>query len=201
MRLEEPAWRDTPAAGDPPLTKKLIVAAVLLLFLAAGCGGIPVNDPHAPLASIFDVDECVPDPTGTTMTDGITILQNQSSGTVIIEHAGFYGAHHLVYVRAVMVPMRYDGVGFSATWPPDRGSISQPGLRWNERVNAIGAKVPPHPNRNGYRNLIIAMRPTAHKGTALGVQIIYRENGQEYDLRTHARLGVIVAKTAYHCGF
>lgn len=61
--------------------------------------------------------------------------------------------------------------------------------------------MPPHPNRNGYRNLVIAMRPTAQKGTALGVQIIYRENGKEYELRTHAKLGVIMAKTAYHCGF
>lgn len=180
---------------------KLIVAAVLPL-LAAGCGGsIPVNDPHAPLASIFDVNECIPDPTGTTMTDGLTILQNQSGGTVVIEHTRFFGAHHLVYVRAVVVPMRYAGVGFSATWPPDKGSINQPGLRWNERVNAVGAKVPPHPSRNGYRNLVIAMRPTAHKGTAAGVQIIYRENGQEYELRTHANLGVIVTQTAYNCRF
>lgn len=84
-------------------------------------GGIPVNDSHAPLVSIFDVNECVPDPTGTTMTDGITILQNQSSGTLVIEHARFYGAHHLVYVRAVVVAMRYDAVGFSRAGHQTRG--------------------------------------------------------------------------------
>jgi hypothetical protein len=54
-----------------------------------------------------------------------------SSGTVIIEHARFFGAHHLVYVRAVVVPIRYDG--------------------------------------------------------------------KQYELRTHAKLGVVVAKTAFHC--
>jgi hypothetical protein len=50
---------------------------------------------------------------------------------VIIEHARFFGAHHLVYVRAVVVPIRYDG--------------------------------------------------------------------KQYELRTHAKLGVVVAKTAFHC--
>ncbi len=178
---------------------KAIAAAGLLLFLAAGCGPTGGNDSRAPLASVFDVKECVPDPSGTTMTDGLTILQNLSTDTVTIERASFYGAHHLVFVRAVVVPMRHDAIGFSLGWPPARQNLDQPGIRWNARVAATGAEIPPHPDRNGYRNLVIAMRPTAHKGSAAGVQIRYSENGQQYELRTHAKLVVVVARTAFNC--
>jgi hypothetical protein len=43
------------------------------------------------------------------------------------------------------------------------------------------------------------MRPTAHKGTSAGVQVHYRENDQQYILRTHAKTVVVIAKTAFNC--
>jgi hypothetical protein len=133
------------------------------------------------------------------MTDGLTVLENHSTGTVTIESAGFYGAQHLVFVRAVVVPIRYDSIGFSPGWPPARYNTSLPGVRWNRRADVTGAKVPPRPTLNGYRNLVIAMRPTGHKGTAAGVQVRYRENGQQYILRTHTKTVVVVARTAFKC--
>jgi hypothetical protein len=182
------------------LSIKPIAAAAALLFLAAGCGGIPVNDPSSPLGSGGDgLTECVPDPSGATVTNGLPVLENHSTGTVTVEQASYYGAHHLIFVRAVVVPIRYNAIGFSSRWPPDKGAINQPGVRWNERVPAVGARIPPDPARNGYRELVIATRPTTRKGSAAGVQVRYRENGQQYILRTHTKTVVVIAKTAFNC--
>jgi hypothetical protein len=154
----------------------------LLLILAAGCGdsGIPVDSPSAPLGTGGDsFKECVPDQSGTTMTNGWTVLENHSKGTAVIEGVSFYGARHLQFVDAVVVPIRYNAVGMSAGWPPARISITEPGVQWDKRVAAIGARLPPGPAQGGNRNLVIAMRPTAHKGIAAGVQVRYRENGHQ----------------------
>jgi hypothetical protein len=182
--------------------KKSAVAVTLLLFLAAGCddSGIPVDSPSSPLGAGGDsVKECVPDLSGTTMTNGWTGLDNGSKGTVVIEQVGFYGDHHLQLVQAVVVPTHFDAVGMAEGWPPPRRNITQPGVQWNKRVAAIGARLPPGPAQGGNRNLVIAMRPTAHKGIAAGVQVRYRENGQQYELRTHTEFVVVVARTAFRC--
>jgi hypothetical protein len=180
--------------------KKPAVAVALLLFLAAGCGGVPVDSPSSPLGSGGDpFRECVPDLSATVMTDGITVLANSSKGTVVVEHVSFYGVHHLQLVRAVAVPIRYDAIGYSAGWPPARFNLTMPGVQWDKRVAAIGARVPPGPALTSRRNLVIGMRPTAHKGISAGVQVLYRENGHQYELRTHTRTVVVEAKNAFGC--
>jgi hypothetical protein len=129
------------------------------------------------------------------MTNGLTVLENHSKGTAIIEHVSFYGDRHLQFVDAVVVPIQDDAVGFSAGWPPAPFNLSQPGVQWGKRVAAVGARIPPSPAEGGNRNLVIAMRPTAHEGTAAGVQVLYRENGQQYELRTHTSYQVLKAKS------
>lgn len=87
-----------------------------------------------------------------------------------------------------------------AGWPPPTEAITQPGVQWDSRVPAVGAKIPPGPAQGGNRNLVIAMRPTAHKATAAGVQVLYRENGKQYELRTHTAFEVDVAKACPGAG-
>jgi len=99
----------------------------------------------------------------------------------------------------VVVPIRYNAIGMAGGWPPARINITEPGVQWDKRVAAIGARLPPGPAQGGNRNLVIAMRPTAHKGIAAGVQVRYRENGQQYELRTHTEFVVVVARTAFRC--
>jgi hypothetical protein len=183
---------------------KPAAAAALLLFLAAGCGGgVPVDSPSSPLGTGGDpFKECVPSPPGTTTTDGITTLENHSTGTVTVERVSLYGAHHLLIVHAVVVPIHYDAIGFSEIWPPSRDTLSQPGVEWDKRVAAIGARVPPFRGRSLdlaarlglLRNLVLGVRPTARTGTAAGVQVLYQENGKQYELRTHTRIVVLVDK-------
>ncbi len=147
------------------MISKPAVAVALLLFLAAGCGstGIPVNSSSSPLGNGGDsYGECIPDPSGTTITDGITVLENHSKGTVTIEQVSFYGDCHLQFVHAVVVPIRYYAIGTSAGWPPARMNITVPGVQWDKRVAATGARLPPDPAHSHDRNLVIGMRPTAH---------------------------------------
>ena len=172
----------------------------LLLVLAAGCGGsgaVTVDSPSSPLGAGGDsLRECVPDPSGAATTNGFTILDNQSTGTVIIEQVSFYGDQHLHLVDAVVVPMQYDAIGSSEGWPPAPDAINQPGVQWEKRVPAVGARIPPSSAKNGSRNLVIETRPTARKeGIAAGGQVLYRENGSQYELRTHTEFVVLVAKS------
>jgi len=62
-------------------------------------------------------------------------------------------------------------------------------------VAAVGARIPPSPAEGADRNLVLGMRPTAHTATAAGVQVLYRENGQQYELRTGAGVEVLAAKS------
>jgi hypothetical protein len=123
------------------------------------------------------------------------VLENHSKGTVVVNHVGFYGDHQLQFIKAVVVPIRYNAIGMTAGWPPAEEALTQPGVQWDKRVPAVGAKLPPGPARGGNRDLVIAMRPTAHKGIAAGVRLRYRENGHEYELRTHTKFVVVVAKS------
>ena len=78
-----------------------------------------------------------------------------------VERVSFYGAHHLLIVHAVVVPIHYDAIGFSQRWPPSRDTLTQPGVQWDKRVAAIGARVPPFRGRS----LDLAARlglPSAH---------------------------------------
>jgi hypothetical protein len=165
-------------------------AAALLLFLAAGCGsdGIPVNSPSSPLGQGGGgLSECVPDPSFRSLTDGITVLDNRSKGTVIVEHVSFYGDHHLLLVQAVVVPIGFNAVGFEP-WPPT-GTLL-PGVQWDKRVPAVGARVPPS-TKHTFRNVVIEMRPTARRATSAGVDVLYRESGHQYELRTHLPTEVV----------
>jgi hypothetical protein len=157
----------------------------------------PVDSPSSPLGAGGDwLRECVPDPSSTPTTDGFTVLDNQSTGTAVIEQVSFYGDQHLHLVDAVVVPMQYDAIGSSEGWPPAPDAINQPGVQWEKRVPAVGARIPPSSAKNGSRNLVIETRPTARKeGIAAGVQVLYRENGSQYELRTHTEFVVLVAKS------
>jgi hypothetical protein len=182
------------------LITKSAVAVALLLVLAAGCGGsgaVTVDSPSSPLGAGGDsLQECVPDPSSTPTTDGFTVLDNQSTGTAVIEQVSFYGNQHLQFLDAVVVPIQYDAIGSSEGWPPDPDAINLPGVQWDKRVPAVGAQIPPTSAKNGQRNLVIETRPTARKeGIAVGVQVVYRENGSRYELRTHTEFEVLIAKS------
>jgi hypothetical protein len=189
-------WRRSPSASRPDtLIRRASAAVTLLLFLAAGCGsdGIPVNSPSSPLGEgAGGLRECIPDPSFKPLSDGITVLDNRSKGTVTVEHVSFYGDQHLLFIQAVVVPIGYNLVG-DVPWPPT-GTVL-PGVQWDKRVAAVGARVPPSSKRS-FRNLVIEMRPTARKAAIAGVLVLYRENGQQYELRTDGKTMVVPNK---HC--
>jgi hypothetical protein len=175
--------------------------ALLLLLAVAGCGGsIPVNSPSSPLGNGGGgLGECIPDASGGGVTYGIVELYNHSMAPVTVEHVSLYRAHHLQFVRAVSVPIRYNGIGVGQ-WPPVRQSLTQPGVQWNKRVAAAGSLVPAThghsfnfaARRGLLRNVVIELRPTAHPGTAAGVEVSYRQDDQQYRMRAADKIKVIV---------
>jgi hypothetical protein len=155
-----------------------------------------VDSLSSPLGAGGDsIQICSPDPSGTAMTDGFTVLGNHSEGTAVIEQVSFYGDQHLEFLGAVVIPIKYDAIGASDGWPPAAMNITQPGVQWGKRVPAVGARIPPSPAWGADRNLVIGVRPTAHNAIAAGVQVVYRENGQRYELRTHTAFQVLAAKS------
>jgi len=112
-----------------------------------------------------------------------------------VEQVSFYGDHHLRLIQAVVVPIGHNLIG-DVPWPPT-GSFLEPGVQWDKRVPAVGARVPPS-MAHSFRNLVIEMRPTARRATIAGVQVLYRENGQQYELRTDGKT-VVVPNTKVNC--
>jgi hypothetical protein len=126
------------------------------------------------------------------MTDGMTVLENHGKGTAIIERVSFYGDRHLQFVQAVVVSIENGPlVGVVDGWPPAPADVM--GVGWDKRVAAVGARIPPAEGSD--RNLVLGMRPTAHTATAAGVQVLYRENGQQYELRTNTEVELLAAKS------
>jgi hypothetical protein len=176
-----------------------VAAAALLAFVAlAGCTSgdpVPVNSPSSPLGGAgAGGDNCAWAWPGYTMTNGFIVLENHSKGTVTIESVSYYRPRHIVIAAAVVVPIRFDAIGIQL-WPP---RVLESGVQWDKRTPAAGAKVPPD-SGDHFRNLVLATRITAHRGTAAGVTVRYREGGQQYILRTRFAINVVHARAAYGC--
>ena len=109
--------------------RRPVAVALLLLLAAAGCGsGIPVNSPSSPLGNGYGgLGECIPDASDGGVTYGIVELYNHSTAPVTVEYVSLYGARHLQFIRAVSVPIRYNGIGVGS-WPPVPQSLAQPGV-------------------------------------------------------------------------
>lgn len=128
------------------------------------------------------------------MTDGGTVLANHSKGTVIVESVRYYGDHNLRLLHAIVVPIRGALIGVANGWPPPKRNIVGAKAKWSQAVPAVGARIPPHLPRFTQLNLVIAFRPAAHRSVADGIQVRYREDGRQYELRTHTRTVILIAK-------
>ena len=137
------------------------------------------------------------------MTDGTTVLANRSKDTVTVEGVRYYGDHHLRLVHAVVLPIRGALVGVANGWPPPRRNLLNAKAKWSQSVPAIGARIPHHLPRFTQLNLVIAFKPMAHRSVADGIQVRYREDGQQYELRTHTKTVIVIAEgtTNRECGF
>jgi hypothetical protein len=178
--------------------RRASAALTLLVVLAAGCGGdaIPVNSTSSPLGDgASGLQECIPDPSLTAMSEGTTFLDNHSQGVVIVEHVSLYDGHHIRFIQAVVVPIGYTAIG-DVPWPPSGRSLAA-GAQWSKRVPAAGARVPPSSGHR-FRNVVIEVQPTARRATYAGVEVLYRENGHQYELRAHIAT-VIVPSTKAGC--
>lgn len=188
------------------MIKRSVVAVTLLLCLAAGCGGtstVPVDNPSSPLGNGGDDNtQCGPDQSGGVVTDGGTVLANHSKGIVTIESVRYYGDHNLKLLHAVVIPVDNNVIGVANGWPPPKSNIKFAGAKWSQAVQAVGARIPPHLRPPRQMNLVIAFRPTAHRSVAAGIQVRYREDGRHYELRTHTRTVIVIAKgvTNRECG-
>lgn len=143
---------------------------------------------------------CGPDAGGTIMTFGPLVLDNRGNGTVTIQRVSFYGDDHLRLLRAVILPIRGSLIGVDYGWPPPRDVLADSEARWSQAVPAARAAIPPHLHVPDQRNLVIEMRPMAYRSVFAGVQVLYKEFGKQYELRTRTRTDIYIAKAVpAHC--
>lgn len=187
------------------VSKSVAAAALLLVSLAAGCGGthsdaIPVDSPSSPLGTGgIKSEQCGPDAAGAVLTYGSIVLENHSRHPVTIEQVSFYGDQGLRLVHSDVAPIRGALIGIAYGWPPSRQTLAQTGVPWNQRVPAAGATVPPGTSVGSRRELLIGMLPTARRASAEGVQVRYRAGATEYELRTHVKTVIIIGRAASNC--
>jgi hypothetical protein len=190
------------------MSNRRSVAVALLLVLAAGCGSaVPVNSASSPLGNGGGgLGECFFDASAADVTYGIVELDNHSAAPVTVEHVTLSSARHLQLIGALSVPIHYNSLGIDS-WPPSRQNLAQPGVGWSKRVPATGSQVPPTRGRglnfaaaHGLlRDIVLQLRPTAHRATAAGVQVTYRQDGHQYELRAADQILLRITKATGNC--
>lgn len=129
---------------------------------------------------------CSPVAEGQVLSDGFDPLMNSGQAPATIEAVSLADPHHLVLLAAYVVPITGGFLyGVHAGFPPATGL--DPGVLWSERQLAVGASIP-HSGINHLANLLLVLKPTASRGTAAGVLIVYRVAGQLYQFQSQVKL-------------
>jgi hypothetical protein len=94
-------------------------------------------------------------------------------------------------IRAAWIIQIRNAASFGAFqgWPQEH---IPPGVKWSQRVEAAGARVPP--SRHGRSaDLVVVLRLTGRKGAARNIDVFYRESGQQYHFRYNTAIGLTQA--------
>ncbi len=173
------------------LAGTLLAAGVLL----AGCASDPaVNAGPFGNGGIYG-EECASVPPGKVLSYGFDEFRNSGSGTATIDKVALADSRGIRILAAYVVPITgHELYGVLFGYPP-AAHLPQ-GVQWAQRQRADGATVPRSRGSHDVTNLVLVLRPTAKTGWARGIDVYYRESGQQYHLLTATRIRL---KTTSKC--
>jgi hypothetical protein len=124
--------------------------------------------------------ECSPAPRGGVLTDGFTALEYSGTGPAVILSVTLASPRNLRLLGAWVVPVTGHVLyGVRSGWPP----------AWARRTAADGDQIPASAGTQ-VSSLLLVVQPGAGTGTAAGVRVSYRTDGQVRQFQTQIRLVV-----------
>lgn len=176
----------------PVWGRRLLLSGVVAV-VAFWAAGIVEDGPLSEAAGGGNM--CAPSPDGGPVTASY-YLPNRGAGPVTIDHVRLVDPAGLTLAGAHVVPGRFVMGG---PYPPEFTTVDAfPELlpAWEQRVDAVGAVVPP-----GDRfDLVVGLQPAGPGESSIdGVEIAYSEGGRSY--RVTSLLGVTVLSGSVACGF
>jgi hypothetical protein len=136
--------------------------------------------------------ECVPVSPGGVITYGFEEFHN-TGGTAQIQSVSLASPHDLRVLAALAVPIT--GHMLYGVWGgyPSPGDLS-PGVQWAHRQDADGAVIP-HSHGTDVINLVLVLKPVGKKGTASGLDVLYKSGGTRYQMTMPTSIEIIVANS------
>ncbi|WP_116948778.1 hypothetical protein [Jiangella endophytica] len=116
------------------------------------------------------------------------VLPNDGSRAVTITHVGLLNSDGLTLEAAHVVPGRFP---IGGPYPPETNDEhwADYALTWRQRVDAVGAVVPP----GGGHDLVVGLRPGRPGASTIdGVEITYTEGGRIYRLESRMKVTICI---------
>ncbi|HEY1617729.1 MAG TPA: hypothetical protein VGG25_08930 [Streptosporangiaceae bacterium] len=175
-----------------------IAAITVVVLLASSCGGDPAvnSGPLGDGGSPGGI--CVHIRPGQVESWGLTELVNTGHSNAVIETTRLDSAQHLRIVDAYVVPIA--GSQEYGSWFGYPPAPYQRGVEWARHTWAKGARVPPR-SGSKHADLLVVLQPTGPVAKAQGITVLYRDGGTQYELRTHYRFVLLVAKKTCPIGW
>jgi hypothetical protein len=168
-----------------------IAASAGVVLLISSCGADPAVN-SGPLGDGGNPGGiCVPIRPGQVESWGITELVNTGRSNAVVETTRLDNARHLRIVDAYVVPIT--GSQEYGSWFGYPPAPHQRGVEWTRHTRAKGARVLPHIGSKD-ADLLIVLQPAGPVAEALGITVLYREGGTQYELRTRYRFVLLVGK-------
>jgi hypothetical protein len=154
----------------------------MLLLSVLGCSTSGRSTSAGPLKSLSDgATLCLYEPTSTPVTDAQDILDRVYPGRVVLKSISLVGARNIETSGVALLPLTAGIPEIGAAFPPfsHRGAPTD----WTQRVavNQLSTE-------RGPLTIVLGVKVTGSRGSALGTRVVYSANGQEYTVTTTTKL-------------
>lgn len=184
----------SPGSASRRLAGACLCAGLLAGGLLAGCAsGNAVNTGPFGNGGVWG-EECVPVPRGGVLSYGGDEFRNGGAATATVSKVALADPRGMRMLAAYVVPVTgHELYGVRPGYPP--AAHLPRGVGWSRRQQASGATIP-RSRGHDVTNLVLVLTPTAKVGWARGIDVYYRESGQQYHLRTATRIRLLVGVSA-----
>jgi hypothetical protein len=168
----------------------LLVGGVLLAGCTSGASSAAVNTGPFGNGGTYG-EECIPVPRGGVVSYGFDEFSNSGDATATVNKVALANSRGIRMLAAYVVPITGNELyGVLFGYPP-AAHIPQ-GVQWPQRQRADGATIP-RSRGHDVINLVLVLQPTAKAGWSRGIDVYYRESGQQYHLLTATRIRLMTS--------